>query len=117
MSNQSENEQQRRPETVRQSLLAELNASKQAIADLSNEEMEAITGGVNPNDALSGIKATYKLAKDSGNGSMSSIATAVQNGTKFGTALGKKGIHGSQAMYDHAANHLWDKTSLKGGGA
>ncbi len=45
MSNQSEQEKTMTPEEVRQSLLARLEASKQAIAALSDEQLEAITGG------------------------------------------------------------------------
>src|SRR6476661_10934092 len=47
MSNQSENEKQQpqASEEVRQFLLAELDASKQAIEELSNEQLEAIAGG------------------------------------------------------------------------
>lgn len=45
MSNQFENETVT-PETVRQFLLSELDASQQVIASLSDEELEAIVGGV-----------------------------------------------------------------------
>jgi hypothetical protein len=47
MSNQPENEQTVivTPEEVRQSLIAEIEATKQAIAELSDEELEEATGG------------------------------------------------------------------------
>ena len=47
MSNQFENENQQTiaPEEVRQSLLAELEEGKQAIAELSDEDLEEIAGG------------------------------------------------------------------------
>jgi hypothetical protein len=47
MSNQSEHENQQTmtPEEVRQSLLAEIDATKQAIAELSNEQLEEVVGG------------------------------------------------------------------------
>jgi hypothetical protein len=48
MFNQPENENQQSvtPEEVRQSLLAELDASKQAIEELSDEQLEEVDGGV-----------------------------------------------------------------------
>lgn len=65
MSNQSENEQQQSmtPEEARQHLLAELDASKQAIAELSNEELEKITGGAG---ILSRIFGCFACGKPSG---------------------------------------------------
>ena len=47
MSDQIENEQQQSmtPEEVRQSLLAEIDATQQAIAELSNEQLEEVVGG------------------------------------------------------------------------
>ena len=49
MSNQPENENQQiqtvTPQELREFLLAELEATKQAIAELSDEQMEIITGG------------------------------------------------------------------------
>ena len=49
MSNQAENEKQQpetvAPEEVRQFILAEIEASKQAIAELSDEELEEVAGG------------------------------------------------------------------------
>ncbi len=48
MSDQAENENQQTvtPEEVRQSMLAELDASQEAIAELSDEELEEVAGGV-----------------------------------------------------------------------
>ena len=49
MSNQPEHENQQpksvTPEEVRQSILAELEASKQAITELSDEQLEEVAGG------------------------------------------------------------------------
>jgi hypothetical protein len=44
MSDQHENESMT-PEVVRQALLAEIDATKQAIAELSNEQLEEVVGG------------------------------------------------------------------------
>jgi hypothetical protein len=44
MSDQFENESMT-PEEVRQSLLAEIDATQQAIAELSNEQLEEVVGG------------------------------------------------------------------------
>ena len=102
MSNQPENEIQPSStlEEVRQSLLAEIDASKQTITDLSDEELEAIAGGGKFGDALSGIRAMYNLT---GN-----VGAALLKGPSYGMNLGKQGIQGYQAMYNHGANHLWD---------
>jgi hypothetical protein len=47
MSNQPENEQTEimTPEEVRQYVLAEIDATKQVIAELSEEELEEVAGG------------------------------------------------------------------------
>ena len=47
MSDQIENENQQSmtPEEVRQALLAEIEATQQAIAELSNEQLEEVVGG------------------------------------------------------------------------
>ena|SRR5690349_8227592 len=47
MTNQPENENQQTPtpEEVRQYILAELEASKQTIAELSDEQLEEVAGG------------------------------------------------------------------------
>jgi hypothetical protein len=49
MSNQPENEMQQSetitPQELREALLSELEASKQAIAELSDEQLEEIAGG------------------------------------------------------------------------
>jgi hypothetical protein len=101
MSNQPENEIQPSStlEEVRQSLLAELDASKQTITDLSDEELEAIAGGGTFGDAISGIRAVFNLT---GN-----VGTALLKGPSYGMNLGNQGIQGPQAMYEHGVNHLW----------
>jgi hypothetical protein len=47
MTNQPENEMQQNmtPDDVRQQLLAEIEAGKQAITELSDEDLEAVAGG------------------------------------------------------------------------
>lgn len=54
MSDQFENEEQQSltPDEVRQALLAELDASQQAIAELSNEQLEEAVGGGRTWDVL-----------------------------------------------------------------
>jgi hypothetical protein len=101
MSDQPENDIQQSStrEEVRQSLLAEIDASKQAITDLSDEELEAIAGGGKFGDAISGIRAVFNLT---GN-----VGTALLKGPSYGMNLGKQRIQGPQAMYEHGANHLW----------
>jgi hypothetical protein len=51
MSNQPENETQQpetvTPQEIRQSILADIDAYQQAIAELSDEELEAVAGGQN----------------------------------------------------------------------
>lgn len=58
MSNQPENEMPQpntmTPQELREALLAELEAGKQIIAELSDEQMEAITGGALP-DAVAEV--------------------------------------------------------------
>ena len=59
MSNQPENENQQTitTEEVRQYLLDELDASQQAVVELSEEELETISGGaaINPNHPIAKI--------------------------------------------------------------
>ena len=45
MTTENENQQTPTPEEVRQYILAELEASKQTIAELSDEELEEVAGG------------------------------------------------------------------------
>lgn len=65
MSNQPENEIQQSltPEEVRQYALDELEASKQVIKGLSDEELEEITGGLLTN-FRAGYQYTKKLNQD-----------------------------------------------------
>ena len=94
MSNQPENEIQQAStlEDVRQSLLAELNTSKQAITDLSDEELEAIAGGGKPGDAFSGVQAVYNIARTGGNNPFTSAGIAVLRGPTYGMTLGRREI-------------------------
>ena len=63
MSNQSENEMQQTltPEEVRQHLLTELEADQQAIAELSEEELEAVAGGFSFGAFFRGVKTGIKV--------------------------------------------------------
>ena len=62
MSQQFEHEtqQSQAPEEIRQPLLAELDASKQAIEELSDDELEAVNGGLSLSRGLSKAKAFYE---------------------------------------------------------
>ena len=66
MSNQPENEHQQyetvTPEEVRQSLLAELEAGKQAIDELSDEQLEEVAGG-SLNAFLIGVSGLGKYGR------------------------------------------------------
>ena len=108
MSNQPENTNQQpetvTPEEVRQSLLAELQASKQVIAELSDEQLETIAGAGSRWD---GVKALYQISRKGGDSPLSSAITAVSKGPKFGMGRAEKGDHGSQDMYKKSADHLW----------
>jgi hypothetical protein len=63
MSNQSENEMQQAltPEEVRQHLLTELETNQQAIAELSDEELEAVAGGFSFKAFARGVKTGIKV--------------------------------------------------------
>jgi hypothetical protein len=84
MSNQPENEMQQTltPEEVRQYALAEIEASKQAIADLSDEELEEIAGAAG---SLSGMRAVYNTARSDGNGILTSAKFAWKSGRSLGS--------------------------------
>jgi hypothetical protein len=58
MSNQSENKMQQTqtPEEIRQHLLAQVEASKKTLEDLSEEELEAVAGGSFLHSLVSAIK-------------------------------------------------------------
>ena len=79
MSDQPENGNQQTitPEEVRQALLTELDASKQAIEALSDEELEAITGA---GATWDGVKLEYGLSRDAGNGRIKSAYRALRYG-------------------------------------
>jgi hypothetical protein len=75
MSNQPENEMQQSltPEEVRQSVLDEIDATKQTIADLSDEELEEIAGAAG---TLTAMRAIYNTARSDGNGILTSANIA-----------------------------------------
>ena len=108
MSNQPENDVQQplTPEEVRQYALAEIEATKQVIAELSDEELEEIAGA---GPQLSGMIATYKFARSrqysndgsNGNGIIKSLQYAWNNGRSTGEALAAQGIKDSKGMLTH----------------
>ncbi len=102
MSNQPEYEEQQpqtaTPEEVRQILLAELEASKQAIQELNEEQLGEIAGGGWIHDAASGVRATYNVARDAGVGHLGSVQYALSQGVPNGIMLGAAGVHGSRPM-------------------
>ena len=63
MSNQPENEKQQTltSEEVRQHMLSEIEVSKQEIAELSDEELEAVAGGFSFKAFAKGVKFGVKL--------------------------------------------------------
>ena len=70
------------PQEVRQFVLADLEAYKQAITQLNNEELEEITGG---SPQFEGIKAMYTYyKKDKGANIFTSIKKAVTKGPAEG---------------------------------
>lgn len=72
MSNQPENGSTT-PEEVRQSLLAEIDATKRAITELSDEKLEEVAGGGLLREFAScltcGLIKPYKAIKDTGSDS------------------------------------------------
>jgi hypothetical protein len=105
MSNQPENDVQQplTPEEVRQYALAEIESTKQVIAELSDEELEEIAGA---GPQWSGFVATYKYARTkrysdidkNGNGIIKSLQYAWNNGPRTGKALTGLGVDGSGEM-------------------
>ena len=99
MSNQPELENQQfetlTPEEVRQALLAEIEATRQAIAELSDEQIEEITGGGLRGavvGAVQGAKLFSKEAKMEGAGIGSQLAQGAKGAfglAKFGFLRGK----------------------------
>jgi hypothetical protein len=108
MSNQPENDVQQplTPEEVRQYALAEIEATKQVIAELSDEELEEIAGA---GPQLSGMIATYKFARSrqysndgsNGNSIGASLKYAWNNGRSTGQALAAQGITDTKGMLTH----------------
>jgi hypothetical protein len=108
MSNQPENDVQQplTPEEVRQYTLAEIEATKQVIAELSDEELEEIAGA---GPQLSGMIATYKFARSrqysndgsNGNGVIKSLQYAWNNGGSAGKSLAAQGKTNYKDMLTH----------------
>lgn len=95
MSNQPENENQQTvtPEEVREYLLAELEASKQTIAELSDEQLEEVAGGgISLSAAWQGGKAGYQGAKFSGKDRVEGFIKGAWEGSKNKPGLVNQGI-------------------------
>lgn len=79
------------PAEVRQALLAEIEASKQIIAELSDEQLEEVTGSL----GLSTIRSTWGAFKGYRNEGVSfpqSVVGALKNGPAIADNLAEKGI-------------------------
>jgi bacteriocin-like protein len=84
------------PQEVRQFLLADLEAYKQAITELNDEELEEITGG---GPQFEGIKAMYTYyKKDQGANIFTSIKKAVTKGPAVGLYRNSMGFVDSKDM-------------------
>ena len=108
MLNQPKQENQQ-PETVTPEELR-----PQAIAEFSNKQWEEITTGRWVQNALSGIKATWKAERDMGRGPLMSAASALVNGIDDGIKLGKKGITDPEAMHRVIKNGIIDTVARYG---
>lgn len=100
MSNQPVHDRQQpetmTPQEIRQSLLADIEAYKQAIIELSNEELDEITGG---GPQIEGMKAMYTYYKnDKGANIFTSIKKAVTKGPAAGLYRSSMGFVDSKDM-------------------
>ncbi len=129
MSNQSENEMQQSPtpEEVRQYVLAELEVTRQVIEDLSDEELDEITGSgnagssggytrINPPEpqmspyhrssaekqsGFSDAQVMYKLARQDGEGMFSAAITAIKKRGEIRDLRHQTGIVGVSNLLEH----------------
>ncbi len=102
MSNQPEDEIQQSEtmaaQALREYLLEELEASKQALAELSDEELEEVAGG-GSGTIIAGIKATYKYNReDKGANIFTSIKRAIINGPSNGQNRRAQGFYDAKDM-------------------
>ena len=112
MSDQPENEMQQTvtPEEVREAMLAELDASKQTIEELSDEELESIAGA---GAGWEGVKLMYGVNRRDGHSMLKSAVGAVMYGPKVGKAFKDAiGIQDKKTMKEYiAGKRLIDKTN------
>jgi hypothetical protein len=101
MSHSPEEHRMQQPQTQEETILAELEAYQQTSADLSDEQLEAITGG-GLSIALSGIKGTYNyFRRQEGVGRMSSAMRAMQAGPSIGHEAAEAGHQRSAGVVNH----------------
>ena len=105
MSNQTEQEKQQTmtPEELHQPLQAELDAIRQAIEALSDEQLKAITGGAGGgkccNPEWEGVKLRFGLAREENKSVWESTRIALKEGPALGTQIHKvAGMHDSEQM-------------------
>ena len=112
MSNQPENENQQTvtPEEVREALLAELDASKQEIEALNDEELESITGA---GAGWEGVKLMYGINRRDGHGMLKSAIGAVMYGPGVGKSFKNAiGIQDKKMMKEYlAGKRILDRTT------
>jgi ribosomal protein S24E len=101
MSHQPEHDHQQTvtpiPEEVRQALLAEVDASKQIIADLSDEELEEIIGA---GAQIEGMKAIYKYYREDKKANVfTSLTKAFTRGPSEGQYRRSMGFYDASAMH------------------
>ena len=108
MSNQPEQENQQ-PETVTPEELRQ-----QAVVEFSDEQLVEVTGGRRVQNAILGIKATWKAERDTGRSPIMSAASAIVNGIGDGIKLGQKGITDPEAMRKIIRNGIFDTMARYG---
>lgn len=107
MSNSPEHEKQQTMtcEEVRQQLLASSSTSQQAIAELSDEQLEEVAGG-GLSTMLKGIKGTYGYARMYQNANPVRSAWAA---IKTGPSAGKEAVQNGYDGTSHGVtNYIYD---------
>jgi len=121
MSNQPENENQQAEtvsaEELREYLLTELETSKQAIAELSDEQLEEIAGGAGPGELALVPRRPNPFESPHYSGSEGHYPTAEQQNRRLGNALyGGTAILGGAAIIGgtgYAFYHHFKKANEK----
>jgi hypothetical protein len=115
MSNQPEDEMQQTltSEEVRQPLLAEIEASKQAVVELSNERLEEVVGGLSLRGGIVGLKQGWSnassMAKGAGLSNTEKIGASIRSGFS-GLTYGVKNGAGSDTVkyaIEQAKKHVY----------